>query len=479
MIKTNRIGIVSFLLIILMSANSLYCLAEKMESIQKITLDQAVKIALDSSIKRQLAKDEVDTAQAKLGQAYSGYFPKITLSGGVAQFDEIPSSVQLANSLIDLNNALDTWAGYMALFETEPHQKAFLQNLSDGLSQKKKYDEGLTYTSIKLRLEQPLYTGGKLTAVNRQAQANIDYAKANLETAEQNLVLEVKKSYFTVLQMQHLLETMNEAVKSMENHCREAKLYFEAGQVPQLDVLRAEVKLADLQQKQLSVQNGLLLSQRYFNFVLGVDQNTQYQLEDREDYASLTRSIEACKKIAMTNRTELKALKIQQMMVQDNVIIAKSGKKPLVALVAQGEHIEPVASDPEITLSLVATLNISDGGMVKNQVAEAELRLRQIENAQNLMVQGISLEVEQAYQNIENSLKAIEVSGKALKQSEETVRMAEVSYQAGLGTSLERIDAEVGLTQAKNNYYQAVNNYYIALAQLEKALGVTEEELLK
>jgi outer membrane protein len=439
-----------------------------------LTVDQAIELAIQNNLKHRLAEGEVKIADQKVAQAKSGYYPKATLSGGISRLSEVPDIVEVGRKLANLNNGIYNWASNIR----DQYHDPYISALANGTSYKEGPDDGLTYYNLNLKIEQPLYTGGKLTALNEQAQKNQEYAQLNLDSVEQDLICEVKKAYYHVYQAGQMLQTMEEAVASMENHVREARLYYQAGQVPQLDVLRTEVKLADLKQKRLTVQNALNLAQVYFNFVLGDDLDRQYRLQDEVAYTPFGRDLAACRQSALANRTELKALRAQVAMAEKQVTIVKSGKKPLVALVAQGDRTatEPFEDDPDYSISLVAKYNLTDGGLVKHQIAEAEAAVRQAKTAAELTERGIKLQVEQAYRNLQNALETINVSQKVLSQAQETARMAGVSYQAGLSTSLELVDAETGLTQAKTNYNQALSNYQIALAQLERAIGTTRRK---
>jgi outer membrane protein len=477
--KTKLIGLGMWGMIFLLCAMQSPARAATAQG-ERLTVDQAVELAIQNNLQRKMAEGEVAIAGDKAAQAKAGYKGKLTLSGGISQLNDQPDLVKLGQKLADLNNAVDNLANmsyqWAASSTSSPNPLIIggLKQLSQGLTQKEGPDDGLTYYGINLRYELPLYTGGKLEALNRQAQANQAYTRYNLETVEQELIFTVKKAYYVVLQTRQSRETLNEAVKSMENHLREAQLYYEAGMVPQLDVMRAEVKLADLRQKQLMVNNGLETAQVYLDFVLGVDQGNRYELVDQMEYTPYGKDLEAAKQTALENRSELKAIRTKVQMAEEAVTVVKSGNKPIVALVAEGgeKTTRPFNSDDlDLSLSLVATLKLTDGGMVKNRIAEAEKVVRQAKTGEEQLTRAIKLEVEQAYRNLQNALETIAVARKVLNQAQETVRMAEVSYKEGLSTSLERIDAETGLTQAKNNYNQAVSNYQIALAQLEKAIG--------
>ena len=444
------------------------CLAETPAG-QNLTVDQAVQIAMTNSLQRRLAQGDVQTAREKVAQAASAYGPQVTLSGAYNHLNNPPDIVTVGRGLAQLNNGQDQLADILAAGSPA---NPYLQAAAAQLQREELPDDGLNYYGLQVNLVQPLYTGNKLTAANKQARANQENAEANLSAAENSLVLEVKKAYYTVLFTQRLAVTMDEAVASMQHHLAEANAYYKAGMVPRLDVMRAEVKLADLQQKQLLAQNSLNLAKSALNFVLGVDLNMVYVLEDRMSAGPLPGDLPSCQAQALANRPELAAIGAKVEMARQAVSIARSGKKPTVALVLDGHKIEPNNEEPSLTIGVVATMKVYDHGMVDHQVAEAQSVLEQAVTGQQLLERGVKLEVEQAYRNAAATLATIQVAEKSLAQAQETLRMAEISYQAGLSTSLERIDAEVGLTQAKTNYSQALSTYNIALAQLDRAMGM-------
>lgn|GEM_PF-1315337 len=441
-----------------------------------LTIERAVELALNHSLRYQVAVKDVEIARFKAEQAHTGYLPKITFGAGVTVFNEVPDLVEIGRKLAALNNGLAAWAQLMGQYSQDSQ---LYQLLAQQLKMAEPPDDGLTYYGVKLRLEQPLYTGGKLTALNRQALANIDYAKANLAAAEANLIYEVKKAYYTVLNLEALAETLQQAVHSMENHHREAKAYYQAGMVAELDVMRAEVKLADLRQKKLAADNGVQMARSYLNFIMGIPLDSQYVLAPAEPVTAPKYDLAESKQLALKSRSEVLAAQAKVRLAKEGLAIAESARKPLVALFAEGQHqsTEFLEGKPDLSFGIVASFQLYDGGMAKHQAAEAQKVIEQAELAEKLTVQAVELEVEQAYTNLMNCREAVVVAEKGLVQAEETLRMASLAYQAGLGSSLERIDADTGLTQARNNYHQAVGNYQIALAQYQKALGISKEGL--
>ncbi|HEX2953601.1 MAG TPA: TolC family protein, partial [Bacillota bacterium] len=300
------------------------CQAETTQKQETLSLNAAVTIAFQNSRQLQIARKELEVAQDKVKQARSGYYPKVNLYGGITRYNNQPTNVELGNQLIALNNGLDAFASGMTQV-TSGRQQAYWYGLSEKLSQNEYLDDTLTYYGLKLEIDQPIYTGNRLTAINKQADANVAYAQANLVAVQDNVAFEVRKAYYTVITAQRMAVTIQHAVDDMEQHVKEANDYYKAGFVPKLDVIRAEVKLADLKQKLIMAVNGVNLAKKALNFTLGIDLAKEYIIEDSIDFVPFDQSLEDCQKYALEHRPELTALNYKITMAKENVEIAKSG----------------------------------------------------------------------------------------------------------------------------------------------------------
>lgn len=440
------------------------CLAEtkKAPDGKVLTIQSAIDIALQNSLKHRVDLSDVKIAENQVAQAYAGYLPKINLAGGITRYKEMPDLVKLGRDVAALNNALGELAGNVGANE-----------LAAQLGRQEGPDDGLTYYGIKLKLEQPLYTGGYLTGINTQARANLLLAKYTLEKAEAELVLDVKKAFYQVLYAQYITDSVHHGLMSMENHVNEARQFFEAGMVSKLDVIRAEVALTELEQQGLQAENCLKIARIHLNYVLGVNLDEGYIMSKTDAEPFFDGALNGCIEQALKNRAELKALEAGIEMSKSLVQIAKSGSRPKLGLVMEYDQYdtEAFSGDDNQTISLIASFNLWDGGLVKNQVLEAKNKWDQMNSRRELLKNGIRLEVEQAFYNLQNALQLIRVAEKNLIQAEEALDMARESYQAGLSTSLERIDAETSLNHAKNSFYQAQINFQIMSAELQRVIN--------
>jgi outer membrane protein TolC len=99
------------------------------------------------------------------------------------------------------------------------------------------------------------------------------------------------------------------------------------------------------------------------------------------------------------------------------------------------------------------------------------VRLNQTEIARTQRIEGIILEVKNAYLNVQVAEKNIHVAEKAIEQAEENLRMNEERYKYQVATQTEVVNAVTLLAQASANYYTALSDFNIAKVTLDRAMG--------
>ncbi|MDD3395805.1 MAG: TolC family protein, partial [Acidaminococcaceae bacterium] len=117
-------------------------------------------------------------------------------------------------------------------------------------------------------------------------------------------------------------------------------------------------------------------------------------------------------------------------------------------------------------------MNIFDSGVTASKVAAARADKVKAEETYRQTTDSVQLDVRNNYLSLREAEKRIATSQTAVSQAEEDYRISILRYQAGVGTNTDVMDAQVALTQAKNNYIQALYDYNTSGAQLDKAMGV-------
>ena len=340
-----------------------------------------------------------------------------------------------------------------------------------------KAGEGKDIYGAKIGFSYPLYlySGGKLEAAEKTQKFNLKASESGYQANVQQLIYKVKEAYYNVLKSEHLVKVAQENLEGVQSHLKVAQAMFKTGMAPKFDVLRAEVGVSDAKQQMIKATNGVNLAKASFNNVLNRDLDSTVALVDVKDVLEPADKTPLSQLVAKSyrQRPELDQLDATLRAAEEGVKYAKGDKKPNLVLTGGYEWKDnkffPKNEDWSLTLS--STFNLFDGGIIDNQIKQAQYKKDQVQIQIDQAKQNIALEVRQAYLNIQEAREALETAKKMVEQAKEGLKIAEVRYKAGMGTSVERLDAQVALTQAESSYVHALYNYNLAKAQLEKALG--------
>ena len=325
-------------------------------------------------------------------------------------------------------------------------------------------------------VNQPLFTGGSISANYRSESLGVDISKANVETVKRNIVLQVRQGYFNILAAEKALEVAVQAVKQFEAQLDVSKAYFDVGIVAKNDVLQAEVRLANAKQAQVNADNLLALAKTSFNNLLRRDINAPLTVVDILSYQPSNYTLENSIEEALRRRPEIKAAELTVEQAKEAVTIARSGYFPTISLAGNyaktADEINLNGDWSErYTVQALATLAFSDWWRLGYKVGESKVKVTQAREAQYQVVDNIILEVKQSFINMEQSEKNILVAQKSIEQAEENLRLEEERYKYQVSTQTDVLNAVTFLAQARLNYYGALSVYNIAKASLERAMG--------
>ncbi|EGO62953.1 TolC family protein [Acetonema longum] len=324
----------------------------------------------------------------------------------------------------------------------------------------------------------PIYTSGKVEGTIAQAKLGLKVAELGTAEARQQIKLEATTAYFNLLQAGHLVTLNQESVDRLAAHLKNVQAQYAAGTVAKTDVLRSEVELANAQQDLIQVQNSADLAAAALNNVLGLPLDTQITIKDQLKQEAVEWTMEESIGKAMADRPDAAQAKTNVQIAKYGVTVARSDRYPTIALFAsQGYNDDEFPGDDNSNwaVGVSATWNVFDSGLSRSKVRQSQADLEYAKLQQKQALDGVELEVRQAYLNVREAEKRIATNQVAVNKAEEDYKIAQVRYTSGVGTNLDVIDSEVALTRAKTNYIQALYDYNTSRAQLEKAVGARTE----
>jgi outer membrane protein TolC len=126
-------------------------------------------------------------------------------------------------------------------------------------------------------------------------------------------------------------------------------------------------------------------------------------------------------------------------------------------------------------VGLQSQWDIFDGRATQGRVAQARSALAQTRLSVTEAQLSVDVEVSRAHSQWQQAAELAEASARVVEQATEAVRLANARYNAGTGTQLDVLAAQVELTTARTNQIQAYHGYNVAVAALRKAIGQADE----
>lgn len=338
--------------------------------------------------------------------------------------------------------------------------------------------DGRRYSN-SVSLRQDIYNRRNFTLLKR-TDMYIHHAKYSDLKIKNELVLEVKRAFYSILELKALAVVFEDAVKREEEQLKYAENLFRLNKVIKTDVLRAEISLEKAKQNLSTKYNGIKSAKMLLNNVLGI------ALEEEFNYVPESNLKEDIKKIVegrilvhenisgvLRNRPELKIKDKEIEIAEENITLSRDGYFPVVS--GSGSY---GWSGDELSFddgSWQAGINLSwtlfDGNVRRNEVLQSKLEKNKIEDEQKKLTDAVVFEIKKIYLDIEDALSLIKIFSRSLEIAEQNYELVKNQYQNGLVSNLNVIDAESVYTGAEIDLLNAYYNYKIKLAELDKATG--------
>lgn len=411
-----------------------------------LTLAEAIAIALQQNQQLRVAAFEVSIARAQLAQARGAQAPQV---GAQA-------------------SATRTQAQGPTVISFDAHgvtHTIVIPGSSPNL-----YDARIT-------VQYPLYTGGRIEAQIALAEANVRGAEAALERIKQQIVFSTRQAYYQLLLAQSGLEVAERGTTQAAETLRVARVRVTAGVSPRFDEVQAQVAFATARQTQVRSRNSIALAAQALAALLNLPLNTPLVPRDPFTIRPVAEAGDQLVARALQSRPELAELRARMAAAAAGIQIAESGGRPNVTAQAAGSYSNTgglfagATATPSWSITLAATMNLYDGGITRERIREARLRLQQLEATEAQQKQVVEIEVRQALLNLQSAAEELAGADALVAQAQEALRIANVRFQSGVGTNLEVLNAQVSASQAEASRAQALFNYSLARATLERAVG--------
>lgn len=405
----------------------------------KLTLEDAIKVALAWNKPLRAALEDKEIARGRVVESYGEVLPSVSAVGSYGRVDQLRGF------------KVGTTRVYLGDFDNY---------------------------SADLQVRQPIFRGGAIGAALRAAQIYSYLADEAVRAQIQATIFEVASAYYEALLAEKLYEANRAAVESAERHLADVRTKFSQGVASRFDVLRAEVDVSNFQADAIREQNRLHLAKTRLLKGMGVSQETEVALAGELAYEPARPVLEEAMRIAQTNRPDLTIAEAGVRLQEEALRIAKSRYWPSVdaTFVYGWAYPDPHTSlrdwDDRWVAGVEVALPLFDGlrreGRVIQEGAALERRKVELRDAE----ERAALEVQQALLSLRDAEELAESQRLNLERAQEGLRLAEVGFREGVTTEVEVVDARAALTRARGLYYQAIHAHTMARLSLQLAMGI-------
>ncbi len=289
--------------------------------------------------------------------------------------------------------------------------------------------------ALQLQVIQPIYQGGRVSALKSQVKSSILAAREGLRATETEILVNVANAYVHVLRDEEAARIRRSNVSVLMHQKEAADTRFEVGAGTRTDMALSEARLAGAKVGLAQAAAQLQTSRAQYRELTGhMPENLQplprFALPITEDEAV---------RLAKANNPGLLASALQEEAGEAAISVAKAAKKPVISLNATAGGVRWQSGYPDhaetATIGAQVTVPILSGGMNRSRIRAAKsARTR-------LMFETRDVE-RQLYSAIMQNWAGLQAAQEALDASQVQVAAAELALE---GVELER---EVGTRNA-------------------------------
>ncbi len=312
--------------------------------------------------------------------------------------------------------------------------------------------------------------------LNRAKQIN-DAAGHQLERTDQEIVFRVVDSYYGVLLASKQLELAEQAVQTSQSIMDRSQARFDNGLVVESDLLTAKVRMAARQQERIRAGNNLDLAHAQLSTAMGMPVDSLFQpAEALAEHTLPVPVLQEIEKQALTNRPDLKRVQSEESAQRQSVAIAKSSFGPRVNTFAGWEMDNPTfvagGGGNNWLGGVEVQFDIFQGGAKRAELARERALQERVTAMKQVASDGVLLDVRQAYYNLDSARQEVEVARAAIAQAQESLRINQNRYDGGLTTITDLLSAEEATRRSQTDYWEAVYRFHTSYANLELASGI-------
>ena len=395
-----------------------------------LTLDQAIDLSLNNSKEMRISEKNLDISKLNVSKAFKNALPSVTYTGA---------------------------------YTVGEHERQILtQSERNYVSKKRGYTQNL-------KLTQPLFTGGVVTAGIKGAKAYENIASYSFLQSKIKNRLDTIKIFSDIINAQRNLEALKYSEGVLLKRYQKQEEQLKLRLITKPDILQTEYSIEDIRAQMINVKNVVDTNMEKLYIRTGISKSEPLNLVpfDIPNNFSEKINLDSDLKQAINESLSAKIAEEQVKVASATRMAAVGDLLPQISAFASygtGERttFERSYKDGEWTGGVQVSWKLFSFGSDLDNYRVAKLQEEQEELRETSAKENIEINVRSAYLNVLSLEKQIASQGKALEVAKVNFELNQEKYDAGLISTVDYLDFENTYRQARIAYNKALLDYYYA-----------------
>lgn len=408
-----------------------------------LTLNDSMRIAFKNNKDIQIQEQELDIAKANILGARSLFLPNVDLSAGYTRNGAVLNFGQLSQAKKDMG----IFTGY-------------------------KNDN-----QVGLTINESIYNGGANIANFNQAKLGLNVSSQTLRAKKLDVEFEAKRLYYGLLLAYETERITQDLVDQAQAHYENVKQKYAQGTSSRFDVLQSKVQVSKFTPELVKAKNAVNLIAADLKKLLGFKMQVSVKLKDTLTYSPINIKERDFLSQAYLGKPEMILRSLGIDISRWSIEMARSGWRPQVNANAGYSFTSNNTANMLNNrhnlwnIGVSVTIPLFDGFSTKAKVDEAKAKYEQANLEKENLSDQIAVEVRRACLDLQEAEAIIGSQKDNIEEAKEALRIAGVSYDNGVGTNLDILDAQVSLSQIEQNLAEGIYDYQMAHAYLDRTMG--------
>lgn len=409
-----------------------------------LSLADAIARGMKTNLGALLAGQDVRTAQAARGLAMSRLLPDIT--AGVSETSE------------QINLAAFGFKNFPGIAEiVGPF----------GLTDARGY------------LSQPI-VNFKSIYDTKSASLEQKAAALSVQDAHDVVALVVTGLYLQTVTAASRIETGRAQVAAAQAAYDQAADFQKSGTVPAIEALRAQVELQTQQTRLITYQSDVEKLKLRLARAIGLPDGQAFDLTDSVPYSPMPDlKLEDAIARAYSSRMDYQSAEARVKAAEIARKAAGAERLPTADFSGNYGDIGPAPDNSHGTYTAVVgvSVNVFDGGRIRNEVLQADAELERRKAVLADLHGKIAFEIRTAYLDLTAAGQQTQVARSTVSLAQQQLTQSQDRFAAGVTDNLEVVQAQEAVATANENYISSLYVYNAAKATLARSIGNAEKTI--